>query len=133
MYSLAYLIFLHCIFLLYIVLSSCTYICITCSVPFCRNRRHRKARDNPPSVKDNENEYASWFSSREQLTEGSKGSGNEGSHYMTIPADMEYLPLDVIPAPDSHVYSSLAPSAGRTRVFGREAPLVFSPMTKRTA
>lgn len=91
-----------------------------------RNRPHRKARDNPPSVKDNENEYASWFSSKEQLTEGSKGSGNEGSHYMTIPADMEYQPLAVIPAPDSHVYSSVAPSAGRTRVFGREAPLVDS-------
>lgn len=115
-----------------LVLSFIVLLVILC-VLVKRNRRHRKARDNPPSVKDNENEYASWFSSREQLTEGSKGSGNEGSHYMTIPADMEYLPLDVIPAPDSHVYSSLAPSAGRTRVFGREAPLVFSPMTKRTA
>lgn len=115
-----------------LVLSFIVLLVILC-VLVKRNRRHRKARDNPPSVKDNENEYASWFSSREQLTEGSKGSGNEGSHYMTIPADMEYLPLDVITAPDSHVYSSLAPSAGRTRVFGREAPLVFSPMTKRTA
>lgn len=99
---------------------------ITCSVHFRRNRRHRKARDNPPSVKENENDYASWFSSKEQLTEGSKGSGNEESHYMTIPADMEYQPLNVIPAPESHVYSSVAPSAGRTRVFGRVAPLVSS-------
>lgn len=108
-----------------LVLSFLVLLVIIC-VLVKRNRRHRKARDNPPSVKENENDYASWFSSKEQLTEGSKGSGNEESHYMTIPADMEYQPLNVIPAPESHVYSSVAPSAGRTRVFGRVAPLVSS-------
>uniref|UniRef100_A0A8W8MQV1 Uncharacterized protein n=1 Tax=Magallana gigas TaxID=29159 RepID=A0A8W8MQV1_MAGGI len=85
-----------------LVLSFLVLLVIIC-VLVKRNRRHRKARDNPPSVKE-----------------------NEESHYMTIPADMEYQPLNVIPAPESHVYSSVAPSAGRTRVFGRVAPLVSS-------
>lgn len=37
---------------------------------------------------------------------------------MTIPADMEYLSLQQIPANEGHVYSSVAPP-GRTRVFGK--------------
>ncbi|XP_078336942.1 uncharacterized protein LOC111132418 [Crassostrea virginica] len=82
-----------------------------------RNHRHKDNRD-PPSVKDNENEYASWFSSKEQLTDGSHDNREEGSHYMTIPADMEYLSLQQIPANEGHVYSSVAPP-GRTRVFGK--------------
>nr|XP_022335929.1 uncharacterized protein LOC111132418 [Crassostrea virginica] len=82
-----------------------------------RNHRHKDNRD-PPSVKDNENEYASWFSSKEQLTDGSHDNREEGSHYMTIPADMEYLSLQQIPANEGHVYTSVAPP-GRTRVFGK--------------
>lgn len=87
------------------------------SVSVYRNHRHKDNRD-PPSVKDNENEYASWFSSKEQLTDGSHDNREEGSHYMTIPADMEYLSLQQIPANEGHVYSSVAPP-GRTRVFGK--------------
>lgn len=37
---------------------------------------------------------------------------------MTIPADMEYLSLQQIPANEGHVYTSVAPP-GRTRVFGK--------------
>ncbi|XP_056001304.1 uncharacterized protein LOC125664807 [Ostrea edulis] len=87
-----------------------------------RNRR-QKVLGTPPSIKDNENEYASWFSSKEQLTEGSKGSNEgEGCHYMTIPADRDYQSLELFdqtPANLSHVYTSVT-SSGQARVFGKK-------------
>ncbi|XP_061196705.1 uncharacterized protein LOC133204981 [Saccostrea echinata] len=87
-----------------------------------RNRRERETSD-PPSVKDIQNEYASWFSSKEQLTEESKGNGEgeDECHYMTIPADREYQSLDLLEqSPEqSHAYTSIATS-NRTRVFKKK-------------
>lgn len=77
------------------------------------HRNHHKDNKDPSSVEVKKKEGASWSSSKQQLTDGSRDNMEEGSHYMTIPADTEYLALQQDPVDDSHVYSSPMAPSGR--------------------
>nr|XP_022342417.1 uncharacterized protein LOC111136103 [Crassostrea virginica] len=76
-------------------------------------RNHHKDNKDPSSVEGKKKEGASWSSSKQQLTDGSRDNMEEGSNYMTIPADTEYLELQQDPVDDSHVYSSSMAPSGR--------------------
>ncbi|XP_022342417.2 uncharacterized protein LOC111136103 [Crassostrea virginica] len=76
-------------------------------------RNHHKDNKDPSSVDAKKKEGAFWSFSKQQLTDGSRDNMEEGSHYMTIPADTEYLALQQDPVDDSHVYSSPMAPSGR--------------------
>lgn len=77
------------------------------------HRNHHKDNKDPSNVDAKKKEGAFWSSSKQQLTDGSRDNMEEGSHYMTIPTDTEYLALQQDPVDDSHVYSSPMAPSGR--------------------